>query len=125
MNRNGSPHPPVFLLLLPLIALLAGCDGFSSRPDPPATDIQEIRVEPNPVVQGEQTTFTVVTPDTAETGFTYLWTAPSPNAETKVPRYTWTASVPPDEYQFAIHIRRKGPYESVQRTFKVTVLPKP
>lgn len=109
------------LALLLLAATLTGCDAWTSKPDPPATQILDVRVEPNPVAVGETTTFTVIHTDSTETGFRYYWSVPG-GAETVIPRYTWTPTIEPGEYNLRVRITREGTYEPVQEPFTVTVV---
>lgn len=107
--------------------LLHGCGPMGMGGDdeyPPATHIQEVRVEPNPVPVGDKVKFTVITPDTTRTDFQYYWSVPG-GEETKVPRLIWTAPGTPGEYYVRVHIGREGAYTDVQWTFKVTVIPAP
>jgi len=87
------------LWLLPLsLLLLNGCDCCPmGGPDPLATEILDVRVEPNPVAVGSPTTFTAIIRDSTETVFRYYWSVPG-GAETVVPRYTWIPMVEPGEY---------------------------
>jgi hypothetical protein len=115
-----SRYLPLALVLL--VVTLAGCDAWTSKPDPPATQILDIRVEPNPVVAGETTTFTVVHTDSTETGFSYYWGGVDNGVETVEPRYVWTANVEPGEYSPSVQVSREGTYEDVGTSFTVTVV---
>ena len=110
------------LALVLLAATLTGCDAWTSKPDPPATQILDIRVEPNPVAVGETTTFTVVHTDSTETGFSYYWGGVDNGVETIEPRYKWTADVEPGEYSLSVQVSRDGTYEDVGTRFTVTVV---
>ena len=91
-----------------VMLLLAGCDGWRSAPDPLATEIIDVRVDPNPVVQGQVVKVTVVTPDSLSSDLTYHWVGLEGVGSTREPRIEWQASYEPGEYRFAVSIDRSG-----------------
>lgn len=112
------------LWLLPLsLLLLSGCDCCPmGKDDPLATEILDVRVEPNPVPAGSTTTFTVVTPDSLDMDLLYRWRLPEGFVDTTVHRYVWTASAEPGEYHLSVLVSREGTYTPNGRSFTVTVI---
>ena len=117
---QNSPLVAVTVLLVALFAL-SGCDAWKSGPDPEATVIQDIRVEPNPVRVDSTATFTVITPDSLDPDLTYRWRISGQFETTNDPSITWVASVDPGQYSFTVRISRRLTVD-VQRAFRVTVV---
>lgn len=119
--RAMKPSKLTSFMCLLAALVLAGCDCCPmGGQDPLATEIIEIRVEPNPVAVGETTTFTIVIKDSTAGGFSYYWAVPG-GAETTVPHYTWTVDTEPGEYRLSVRVSRTG-FEAVGRPFTVTVV---
>lgn len=111
------------LLLFCALIFLSGCDAWTDTgQDPPATQILDIRVDPNPVVIDEKAILTVISQDSTNAGLNYEWHLPTGFVDTNAPQYIWTASVEPGEYAVSVEVTREGSFNEVQKAFTITVV---
>jgi hypothetical protein len=118
--------------LLPLIAagltaalLLPGCEFGTGQPDPPATEILRVEVEPNPVAVGDTAVFTCVIEDSLESGLIFKWNFQGlgPIITTDTNQVRWTAPQDSGVYVHQVEVsRRESGFEPVQQPFDVTVV---
>ena len=113
------------LACAPTLVLLVvnGCGQMGGNEfDPPAAEIVEVTVEPDPVVVGDTATFTCVVERNVPS-LRFSWIFPGGSTTTDSNQYRWVASVPPDEYRVFVYVRRPGePFESVQGDARFTVV---
>ena len=107
------------------LALLVvnGCGQMGGNEfDPPAAEIVEVTVEPDPVVVGDTATFTCVVERNAPS-LRFGWFFPGGFDGSDTNRYRWVASVPPGDYQIVVTVDSPGePFEQVQSNASFTVV---
>ena len=113
----------MLLFAAALLTILTACDipMGGDEYDPPATEIVDVRAEPNPIAVGDTATFTCVV-ERNVAGLDFAWNPPG-IGNTTTNRYRWVVSVPPDSYQVVVAIRRTG-FEKVQSGARFTVVAK-
>ena len=120
------------LLTLPctltLMLALGACDipMGGDEYDPPAANILDVTVEPDPAVAGDTATFTCVVERNAPSlQFEWIITGVMEVAVTETNQYQWVAPDEPGSYFHQVEVSRPGePFEDVQRGFNVTVVAK-
>ena len=125
MRRKTLLLTPPCVLMLMLV--LNGCGAMGGDEyDPPAAEIVEVTVEPNPVAVGDTATFTcVVERNVPELQFEWIITGVGEVAVTETNQYRWVAPDRPGTYFSQVEVSRPGePFEDVQRSFEVTVVAK-
>ena len=126
MRRVRLLLPLTSACVLTLVLVLSACDVpmGGDEYDPPAAEIVDVRVEPNPVVVGDTATFTcVVEPNVA--GLDFAWNPPGAGnvVHTATNQYRWVTSVPPGDYRVVVRVSRPGePFETVQSSARFTVV---
>ncbi|MGI9175139.1 MAG: hypothetical protein ACR2GR_07465 [Rhodothermales bacterium] len=113
---------------LTLALLLTACDipMGGDEYDPPAAEIVDVHVEPNPVAVGDTATFTCVV-ERNVAGLDFAWNPPGVGniVHTTTNQYRWVAPSEPGPYFNQVEVSRPGePFEDVQRGFTVTVIAK-
>jgi hypothetical protein len=123
--------------LLPLIAagltaalLLPGCEFGTGQPDPPATEILRVEVEPNPVAVGDTAVFTCVVKDSMDPDLQYQWEledGPIPYPTTDTNQYRWEVPSDTGSYTHLVEVNRPevddpgAAFTPVSKSFEVTV----
>ena len=117
------------LLALPcsLALTLGGCDigGPGGKPDPPAAEILDLTVEPNPVAVGDTATFTCIVEDSTATRLEFWWDVSTPGnfATTDTNQYRWPVTVSPGDYRLTVQVDRTGgAFDEVQAVVDFTVI---
>ena len=111
------------------LALLVvnGCGQMGGNEfDPPAAEIVEVTVEPDPVVVGDTATLTCVI-EGSMAGLDFAWNPPGIGniVHTTTNQYQWVAPEEPGSYFHQVRVSRPGePFEDVLRGFNVTVVAK-
>lgn len=106
--------------------LVTGCDFYGSKPDPPVTEILEIRVEPNPVAVADTARFTCIIRDSLKGEVLFDWnlgsSGGSPNTATNY--LEWVAPTDTGTYNFSVQVEPVDPSDGriVGRSFQVTVV---
>jgi hypothetical protein len=133
MKRTASHS--FFLLLLAAgltpALLLPGCEFGTGKPDPLATEILRVEVEPNPVALGDTAVFTCVVKDSMNPDLQYQWeleNGPIPYPTTDTNQYRWEA--PPDtgRYTHVVEVSRPevedpgAAFTPVSKSFEVKVI---
>ena len=122
MKRETLLLPPACALTL--ILVLSACDVpmGGDEYDPPAAEIVEVTVEPDPVVVGDTAMFTCVVERNAPS-LRFRWSFPGGATITDTNQYLWVASVPPGNYRTIVHVDSPGePFEKVQSSARFTVI---
>lgn len=123
--------------LLPLLAagltaapLLSGCEFGTGQPDPLATEILRVEVEPNPVAVVDTAVFTCVVRDSLNPDFQYQWEledGPIPYPATDTNQYRWKAPSDTGTYTHLVEVSRPevddpgAAYTPVSKSFEVKV----
>ena len=108
----------VLMLVLSACEVPMGGDEY----DPPAAEIVEVKVEPDPVAGGDTATFTCVVERNVPS-LRFSWIFPGGSTTTDSNQYRWVASVPPGDYRVVIAVDSPGePFESVQGDARFTVV---
>ena len=122
MRRKTLLLTPPCVLMLMLV--LNGCGAMGGDEyDPPAANILELRVEPDPVVVGDTVTFTCVVERNAPK-LEFWWDPPGIGNQviSDVNQYRWVAEGPPGDYRLRVQVKSPGePYEDVQSAVSFTV----
>ena len=118
----------MLLFAAALLTILTACDipMGGDEYDPPATEIVDVRVEPNPIAVGDTATFTCVV-ERNVAGLDFAWNPLGIGniVHTTTNRYRWVVSVPPDDYLLVVRVDRPGEaFEKVQRGVRFTVVAK-
>ena len=125
MKRETLLLTPACALVLMLVLSACEVPMGGDEYDPPAAEIVEVRVEPDPVVVGDTATFTcVVERNAPELQFEWVFTGGGERfAITDENQYRWVAPEEPGTYFHQVGVSRPGEFfEDVQRGFEVTVV---
>lgn len=111
-------------------SLAAGACGFEGTdvpPENPLTVVLDVRVNPNPVAQGDTAVFKAVIRDSTDDSFRFAWSLSGQNTVvTEGPTLRWLAQVVPGSYSGVVSVRKDGdsrPWPN--RSFTIVVSPKP
>ena len=124
MRRVRLLLPLTSACVLTLVLALGACDVpmGGDEFDPPAAEIVDVRVEPDPVVVGDTATFTCVVERNVP-GLEFWWSIHRTAAATDTNQYSWVASSPPGQYRVTVQVNRTpGAFEPVQSGTSFTVI---
>jgi hypothetical protein len=112
-----------------LIVMAAGCGEWPSGGEGGLhpgfeTEILEVQVEPNPVIQGDTTTFTCIMRDSLDTRFRFRWATNPPGlTTTEENQLHWIASKNPGTHTFSVAADNGDPNRvSPIEEFHVTII---
>jgi hypothetical protein len=110
--------------------VLAGCEFGTGQPDPLATEILRVEIEPNPVAVGDTAVFTCVVKDSTNPDLQYQWEledGPIPYPTTDTNQYRWEAPSDTGRYTHVVEVSRPevedpgAAFTPVSKSFEVLV----
>jgi hypothetical protein len=117
---------PLLAATVAAALLFNGCQWPTGQPDPSATEILRVEIEPNPVAVGDTTVFTCVVEDSLNPNLRYEWNldeGPIPFPTTDTNQYRWKVSSDTGSYSHSVSVYppEDSAANPVEKHFEVVV----